>query len=126
MTHHNRGEHRQLFEKLPPLEMLRQYRSNGGTATANRYLRGLAKGRLTKALRAAVFERDGMACRSCGADCRPTRTVAHRDGASFPVWDEPVQPPEIDHIIPVSQGGETRLDNLRVLCRRCNIVKADT
>jgi 5-methylcytosine-specific restriction endonuclease McrA len=26
----------------------------------------------------------------------------------------------VDHIIPLKRGGETRLDNYRVLCRSCN------
>jgi 5-methylcytosine-specific restriction endonuclease McrA len=31
---------------------------------------------------------------------------------------------EIDHIIPVSQGGDSTLDNLVTACRRCNRKKA--
>jgi hypothetical protein len=32
---------------------------------------------------------------------------------------------EFDHIIPVSRGGPTSVENLRLLCRRCNIAKSD-
>ena len=32
---------------------------------------------------------------------------------------------EIDHIIPVSMGGKNEPDNLRYVCRRCNVTKAD-
>lgn len=30
-----------------------------------------------------------------------------------------------DHIIPIAKGGENRLENGQILCRRCNEVKAD-
>lgn len=31
----------------------------------------------------------------------------------------------VDHVIPWSKGGETTLENLRVLCSVCNIGKSD-
>ncbi len=33
--------------------------------------------------------------------------------------------PCIDHIIPVSRGGFTVLDNLQVLCEKCNLQKSN-
>ncbi len=33
---------------------------------------------------------------------------------------------EFDHIIPVSKGGPTSVDNIRVLCRECNKKKSDS
>jgi hypothetical protein len=53
------------------------------------------------AMRAAVMERDGYACTNCGK----------------------TEDLHIDHRYPFSRGGETRLDNLQVLCASCNIRK---
>lgn len=52
-------------------------------------------------LRAAVYDRDGRACRECGSTSDLT----------------------LDHIYPYSLGGEDTLDNLRTLCRSCNSTK---
>jgi hypothetical protein len=51
------------------------------------------------AVRRTVFERDGRTCRFCGATQRP----------------------ELDHIQPWSHGGPDTVENLRVLCKPCNI-----
>lgn len=51
-----------------------------------------------KALRAALFARDGRACRECGSEDDPTA----------------------DHIVPVYEFGTNELSNLQVLCRSCN------
>ena len=32
----------------------------------------------------------------------------------------------IDHIIPLAKGGENQVHNLQMLCRTCNIEKADS
>jgi len=49
-------------------------------------------------LRFKVLERDGCKCVYCGAE----RYL------------------EIDHIIPLSKGGKTNLNNLQTLCMKCN------
>lgn len=59
---------------------------------------------MTSKLRQRIKERDGYACRQCGAS----------------VQQEPNLLLEIDHIIPVSKGGLTAEDNLQTLCWRCN------
>lgn len=45
-----------------------------------------------------VFERDGAKCKNCNRQDNLT----------------------IDHIMPTSKGGTNDLDNLQVLCERCN------
>jgi hypothetical protein len=47
----------------------------------------------------AVFARDGRACVLCGATERL----------------------ELDHVIPWSHGGQHTIENLRVLCKPCNV-----
>lgn len=60
-------------------------------------------------LRALVLRRDADRCQGCGLD--------DRDPLGIHL--------EIDHIVPRSQHGATRLDNLRALCRGCNRAKSD-
>ena len=52
-------------------------------------------------VRLAVFKRDGFACVKCGANGKTSRL-------------------EVDHKIPVSQGGSNELNNLQTLCMDCN------
>lgn len=56
---------------------------------------------MPRGTRAAVIARDGPLCRLCGA----------------------LDYPQIDHVYPWSKGGTHELENLRVLCRACNISK---
>jgi len=61
-------------------------------------------------LRNEILERNGYTCQLCGA------------GPGDP---DPFNPQRkvrlhIDHIKPISQGGEDEKDNLRVLCSACN------
>ena len=55
-----------------------------------------------RAQRERVFNRDGRCCAICGTD----------EGEMH-----------IDHIIPRKVGGTHDLDNLRVLCKSCNLRK---
>ena len=55
-------------------------------------------------LRAEVFRRDNHLCLRCGAE----------DDLS------------IDHIVPVSKGGQNTIDNLQTLCMPCNVSKGVT
>lgn len=59
---------------------------------------------MTQDLREAIKKRDNYTCQKCGNS----------------VLKEPNLLLEIDHIIPVAEGGETVADNLQTLCWRCN------
>jgi hypothetical protein len=57
-----------------------------------------------KNVRKFIFKRDGFKCLKCGGNKRL----------------------QIDHINPISKGGENKLMNLQTLCSRCNSRKRDT
>ena len=59
---------------------------------------------MTSRLRDLIKERDGYQCRSCGLGIKDERNLLL----------------EIDHIVPLSKGGLTKMDNLQTLCWKCN------
>lgn len=62
-----------------------------------------------------LLERDNWTCQSCG--CK----VHDRHKGS---WNTPDKA-HIDHIVPISKGGNSEPSNLQVLCRTCNLSKGD-
>jgi 5-methylcytosine-specific restriction endonuclease McrA len=62
-----------------------------------------------------VFKRDGWRCQCCR---KPT--PRDKRGTYHP------RAPELDHIVPVSKGGEHSYRNTQLLCRACNGAKSDT
>ncbi len=63
---------------------------------------GLSR-QIPQEVKQAVWQRDGGRCVECGAT----------DYLEF------------DHIIPFSKGGDSTVDNIQLLCRRCNLKKSD-
>lgn len=65
------------------------------------------------ACRALVFERDGSACRVCGAD----NSKEHDLNTKIRFRGNC----EVQHIIPKKDGGSDHPENLITLCRRCHL-----
>jgi len=61
-----------------------------------------------------VFERDGWSCNQCGVPTPVGLRGTTQDNA-----------PELDHVQPLSKGGVHSIENAQLLCRSCNIAKAD-
>jgi len=61
-----------------------------------------------------VFIRDKYICQSCGVKTRPD--YKNPNHAKFP---------NLDHIIPLSIGGEHSRCNTQCLCRKCNLEKGN-
>ena len=76
---------------------------------------------------AALCERDGDVCQKCGCAHR----VIWREAGRYVTIEErhhytkvnPSSVLEVDHRIPLSEGGSNDLDNLWLLCRDCHKVK---
>lgn len=62
------------------------------------------RAKMTADLREYIKKRDRYTCQQCGISIR----------------DEPHLLLEVDHIVPISCGGRTELDNLQTLCWKCN------
>ena len=60
--------------------------------------------------REQVWARDGGRCR--GPYCQGAPPI-------------PLEAAHVDHIVPLSMGGTNALSNLRTLCRRCHVLRAD-
>lgn len=63
---------------------------------------------------ARVFERDGWMCHLCGG-----KTLKDKRGTYHP------KAPELDHIVPLSKGGEHSYRNTACAHRKCNAAKSD-
>lgn len=62
-----------------------------------------------------VFARDKWHCQNCGVSTPRSLRGSYADDA-----------PELDHIKPLSKGGDHSYKNTQCLCRRCNQEKSDT
>lgn len=64
---------------------------------------------MTAQLRKFIKQRDNYTCTYC----------------SVSVAEEPNLLLEVDHIVPISRGGQSTIDNLQALCWRCNRAKSN-
>lgn len=100
-----------------------EYCSSGCRTEGVRRTRRIAKGMREARERAQhveavdpfkVFARDKWRCQECGVKTPRKLRGTYDDRA-----------PELDHIIPLSQGGEHSYRNTQCLCRACNGAKSD-
>ena len=102
---YSRG-HEWNFEQLRSgLTEMKQIQKAQSTAT---FLRQQERNRMSDSLRYQVLKRDGSRCTKCGATPQTHGVTLH-----------------VDHIVPVSKGGKTELDNLQTLCAPCNLGKSN-
>lgn len=99
-----------VFGERKTLDLLKRIKNKSGRFFNDREiwdaLCRVERGKVSNKLRFAVYERDGYRCRFCGRN------------------DDEVNL-EIDHIIPISKGGKSTLDNLQTLCHDCNVEKGN-
>lgn len=67
--------------------------------------------RVSKRVRAEIYEEAGWKCALCESPVRPDESVHH------PRY------PTLDHIVPRSRGGSDDRSNLRLACRQCNTLR---
>lgn len=67
-----------------------------------------------EAVRRYVKERDRLTCQCCGTTDPPKPETRSGWGQRYDPWD-------VDHIVPVIQGGTDDPDNLRLLCMDCHV-----
>ena len=61
-----------------------------------------------------VFNRDRYKCQSCGIKTRPD--YKNKSHSKYP---------NLDHIVPLSKGGDHSKLNTQCLCRKCNLAKGN-
>jgi 5-methylcytosine-specific restriction endonuclease McrA len=87
------------------LAEMKQIQENQSTAI---FLRQQERNRMSASLRYQVLSRDNSRCTRCGATPQTHGVSLH-----------------VDHIVPVSKGGKTVMNNLQTLCEPCNLGKSN-
>lgn len=77
------------------------------TIRNNKKIQEIERSKMSASIRYDVLRRDNYRCQICGA--------TQFDGVKL----------HVDHIIPISKGGKTEMNNLRTLCDRCNLGKSN-
>ncbi len=71
--------------------------------------------------RKELLDRDNWKCQICNVTVHDRSEGGNENRH---LWDDEFKA-HIDHIIPISKGGDSTPENLRVLCRTCNLSKSD-
>lgn len=97
------------------------YRNNRDRVYANISKRRSSKFfvRFSKFMRNDILERDNWECQSCGVKVHD-RNIGGNDKRYL--WDDEFKA-HLDHVIPISKGGDSTPENIQVLCRTCNLSK---
>lgn len=89
------------YEELSQLYM--EWKKTNGYKITARFERSV----INNDIRYEVLKRDNFRCKLCG--------MSAEDGVKL----------HVDHIIPVSKGGKSTMNNLQTLCERCNLGKSN-
>ena len=92
----------QLRSGLTEIRQIQQARSSA------RFLSQQERNRMSESVRYQVLSRDNSRCTRCGATPQTHGVSLH-----------------VDHVVPVSKGGKTEIDNLQTLCAPCNLGKSN-
>lgn len=83
-------------------------------------------------LRVAVYERDNYSCVACGKSGLREDGMVQMWGGLVPVsdydgrtsvWFTDGGELQLDHCVPLSDGGSSDIDNLQTMCQSCNCKK---
>lgn len=97
-----------MFNAKETRRLVRYARDVRDVAAESRRHSERERSRITPALRYDIMARDGFRCVRCGASPSDGVTKLH-----------------VDHIVPVSKGGLSEMDNLQTLCSKCNLGKGN-
>jgi 5-methylcytosine-specific restriction endonuclease McrA len=117
LSEYSEGPYKRLFRSW--LEALEQFvvyinsQEETGSAVEDQPHAGRPQPRTSRdpslRLRFLVMRRDAFKCQHCGKSPATHANIELH----------------LDHVIPWSEGGETTFDNLRTLCRDCNLGKSN-
>lgn len=64
--------------------------------------------------RQLLVRRHGLLCASCGREPQPLELQDWQADGIWPLWLH------VDHVIALADDGDHHIDNMRLLCKRCN------
>ena len=95
----------EVFKAEQIIDLIRRINQKSGNFYTNKdifdAIARVERGKVTNRMRFAIYHRDGNRCKKCGSRYNL----------------------EVDHIIPISKGGKSTMNNLQTLCHRCNVEK---